>query len=133
MPCYDSRDDASCINRETVERLDNATRLLCMACREMDESKMDPEIRQWWLAHKKDDDRRITKQNAKVEIVKLEESVRQINKELYRYRCERDTLSRLDDVTTDVGDSIVNLSIDISANESKVKRFMDELAELKKI
>lgn len=131
MPCYDPRDDED--NRQNKAWLDEATRLLCMACRKMDESKMDPEIRQWWKCHKADDEKRIARQNAKEEIATLEELIRQLGKELHVSMTELHALRRRSEIglTDRENARFVEIILGIDALESKAKKFNAEIEELR--
>lgn len=81
MPCHDGREDAD--RRETQERLDRVTRLLCEANTLLDAGHearaghfRSQEMLRWWREHQEKDQKRLAREQAEAEQERIRKQAR---------------------------------------------------------
>lgn len=82
MPCYDSRNDASYLNRELQDKCNRLTRLLCEVMSDNSNIVASVELQIWWRKHQEIDRQRVLKEKRDQALAENAQKIRQERKEV---------------------------------------------------
>ena len=124
MPCT----SAGYAEAEQQQRINELTRLLCLACGELEEAQVpvDPEIQYWWYEHRLQDAKRVRSQNPQQAKEMLSSEIAGLTRVIQRDEADLRTAE-----ANEVEESVlVPFRLRLAAWESRRAKYLNELAEL---